>query len=109
MDTPEKLEVDDPRNAWAKFYTYQGLTIANLLDGKVMKVLDGLHVIGIQISPDIERDPPHLVCADDKPVFRIRTFGSFAEARRFMSSLVLRGVNAKMRVFKIDEHNKETF
>jgi hypothetical protein len=67
-------------------------------------VLHGVHVIGIRMRV---MDSFALVCADDKPVFRIRTFESFAAARRFMSSLVLRGVNAPMRVLKIsqDDHN----
>jgi hypothetical protein len=98
---PERVvNIEDPRNDWASFYTFQGIVAAELLGDTIMKVLDGSYVIGIRLRGV---DAFALVCADDKPVFRIRTFSSFAAARRFMSSLVLRGVNAPMRVVKMGE------
>jgi hypothetical protein len=60
--------------------------------------LEGFYVVGIREYEEAERWC--LICADDPPVRRIRTFPEFYGARRFLSSLVLRGIVSKMKMFK---------
>lgn len=80
---------------WGRFDNVDGLIVVCNISRKAIDLLAGFFVIAVMELP---LKAWSLVCADDPPVRRIRTFTTFAAARRFMSSLVLRGMTRKMKV-----------